>query len=94
MPAELEVLFGPGVLDHTLVLLTCGDYLIGRTVEVLDINTLHVTLFPVCNWNMISGWVFNANNTKLTSKTAAVKLYFFSVPKQDQVGNVIVRGCG
>ncbi|CAN9510492.1 unnamed protein product [Ophioblennius macclurei] len=30
---ELEDLFGSDVLDHTLVLLTCGDYLMGQTVE-------------------------------------------------------------
>ncbi|XP_039651632.1 uncharacterized protein LOC120556242 isoform X1 [Perca fluviatilis] len=33
VPAELEEAFGGEVLDHTLVLLTCGDYLMGRTVE-------------------------------------------------------------
>ncbi|XP_067435580.1 GTPase IMAP family member 8 [Thunnus thynnus] len=33
VPAELEEVFGAEVLDHTLVLLTCGDYLMGRTVE-------------------------------------------------------------
>ncbi|XP_038148372.1 uncharacterized protein LOC119788237 isoform X2 [Cyprinodon tularosa] len=33
VPAELEKLFGTEVLDHTLVLLTCGDYLMGKTVE-------------------------------------------------------------
>ncbi|XP_035856118.1 uncharacterized protein LOC116040480 isoform X2 [Sander lucioperca] len=33
VPAELEEAFGDEVLDHTLVLLTCGDYLMGRTVE-------------------------------------------------------------
>ncbi|XP_027139432.1 uncharacterized protein LOC104926685 isoform X2 [Larimichthys crocea] len=33
VPAELEEVFGAGVLDHTLVLLTCGDYLMGRKVE-------------------------------------------------------------
>ncbi|KAM6940634.1 GTPase IMAP family member 9 [Xenentodon cancila] len=33
VPAELEELFGREVLDHTLVLLTCGDYLMGSTVE-------------------------------------------------------------
>ncbi|KAI3353298.1 hypothetical protein L3Q82_019837 [Scortum barcoo] len=33
VPAELEELFGEEALDHTLVLLTCGDYLMGRTVE-------------------------------------------------------------
>ncbi|XP_071329392.1 GTPase IMAP family member 8-like [Trachinotus anak] len=33
VPAELEEVFGEEVLDHTVVLLTCGDYLMGRTVE-------------------------------------------------------------
>ncbi|KAA8594949.1 hypothetical protein FQN60_012084 [Etheostoma spectabile] len=33
VPAELAEAFGDEVLDHTLVLLTCGDYLMGRTVE-------------------------------------------------------------
>ncbi|KAM9856443.1 uncharacterized protein ACBR49_000180 isoform 1-T2 [Aulostomus maculatus] len=33
VPAELQELFGEDVLDHTLVLLTCGDYLMGKTVE-------------------------------------------------------------
>ncbi len=39
MPAELEEVFGEEVLDHTLVLLTCGDYLMGRKVEVLELYT-------------------------------------------------------
>uniref|UniRef100_A0A4W5KKM5 GTPase IMAP family member 8 n=1 Tax=Hucho hucho TaxID=62062 RepID=A0A4W5KKM5_9TELE len=30
VPAELEEVFGEGVLKHTLVLFTCGDYLMGR----------------------------------------------------------------
>ncbi|MCI4375805.1 hypothetical protein PGIGA_G00113720 [Pangasianodon gigas] len=30
IPAELERVFGRGALQHSLVLLTCGDYLIGR----------------------------------------------------------------
>ncbi|XP_042341897.1 uncharacterized protein LOC121942684 isoform X2 [Plectropomus leopardus] len=33
VPAELEEVFGEEALDHTLVLLTCGDYLMGRTLE-------------------------------------------------------------
>ncbi|KAM9314438.1 uncharacterized protein KZ484_024185 [Pholidichthys leucotaenia] len=33
VPTELENLFGEEALNHTLVLLTCGDYLMGRTVE-------------------------------------------------------------
>lgn len=35
VPAELKELFGEEVLDHTLVLLTCGDYLMGVKAEVL-----------------------------------------------------------
>ncbi|CAG5938106.1 unnamed protein product [Menidia menidia] len=33
VPTELQSLFGREVLDHTLVLLTCGDYLMGKTAE-------------------------------------------------------------
>ncbi|KAM3622741.1 uncharacterized protein V6R79_002653 [Siganus canaliculatus] len=33
VPAELEKTFGQEALDHTLVLLTCGDYLMGKTPE-------------------------------------------------------------
>ncbi|XP_068448153.1 uncharacterized protein [Clinocottus analis] len=33
VPAELEAAFGEDVLDHTIVLLTCGDYLMGKTAE-------------------------------------------------------------
>ncbi|XP_034458152.1 uncharacterized protein LOC117771644 isoform X2 [Hippoglossus hippoglossus] len=33
VPVELEQVFGEESLDHTLVMLTCGDYLMGRTVE-------------------------------------------------------------
>ncbi|XP_047433391.1 uncharacterized protein LOC125003480 [Mugil cephalus] len=33
VPAMLKEVFGKEVLDHTLVLLTCGDYLMGKTVE-------------------------------------------------------------
>ncbi|XP_072539578.1 GTPase IMAP family member 8 isoform X2 [Salminus brasiliensis] len=33
IPAQLERVFGTGALSHTLVLLTCGDYLIGRSEE-------------------------------------------------------------
>lgn len=40
MPAELQLVFGEEVLDHTLVLLTCGDYLMGKTVEVLEVYSL------------------------------------------------------
>jgi len=42
VPAELEETFGEEALDHTIVLLTCGDYLIGKTVEVLELDTLSV----------------------------------------------------
>lgn len=40
VPAELELVFGEEVLDHTLVLLTCGDYLMGKTVEVFEVYSL------------------------------------------------------
>ncbi|XP_056136518.1 uncharacterized protein LOC130113027 [Lampris incognitus] len=33
VPRELEEVFGEGVLRHTLVLLTCGDYLMGQTEQ-------------------------------------------------------------
>ncbi|KAF7711202.1 uncharacterized protein LOC124388938 [Silurus meridionalis] len=33
IPAELERVFGRGALEHSLVLLTCGDYLTGRDHE-------------------------------------------------------------
>ncbi|KAI4883900.1 hypothetical protein NFI96_020541, partial [Prochilodus magdalenae] len=33
VPAQLEGVFGTGVLGHSLVLLTCGDYLLGRDEE-------------------------------------------------------------
>ncbi|XP_070684625.1 GTPase IMAP family member 8 isoform X2 [Pempheris klunzingeri] len=33
VPAELEEVLGEKALDHTMVLLTCGDYLMGRKVE-------------------------------------------------------------
>lgn len=39
VPAELEEAFGEEALDHTLVLLTCGDYLMGRKAEVLELYT-------------------------------------------------------
>lgn len=34
VPAELVEVFGEEILDHTIVLLTCGDYLMGKTAEV------------------------------------------------------------
>ncbi|XP_077426198.1 uncharacterized protein LOC144054785 [Vanacampus margaritifer] len=33
VPTQLQKVFGKEVLEHTIVLLTCGDYLIGKTVE-------------------------------------------------------------
>ncbi|TNN23526.1 GTPase IMAP family member 2 [Liparis tanakae] len=42
VPAELQKTFGEEALDHTIVLLTCGDYLMGKTVEVLELDTLSV----------------------------------------------------
>lgn len=34
MPAELKEVFGEEILGHTIVLLTCGDYLMGLKAEV------------------------------------------------------------
>ncbi|XP_059902981.1 uncharacterized protein LOC132453913 isoform X1 [Gadus macrocephalus] len=34
VPGEMKEVFGPEVLKHTLVLLTCGDYLAGQTEEI------------------------------------------------------------
>lgn len=34
VPAELMEVFGEEVLGHTMVLLTCGDYLMGLKEEV------------------------------------------------------------
>ena len=36
VPAEMKEVFGPNVLQHTLVLLTCGDYLGGQNEEVIS----------------------------------------------------------
>ncbi|KAL4647904.1 hypothetical protein GN956_G8890 [Arapaima gigas] len=33
VPEQLEEMFGKGALKHTLVLFTCGDYLLGKGVE-------------------------------------------------------------
>lgn len=33
IPEQLQHMFGPSVLEHTLVLLTCGEYLMGRGLE-------------------------------------------------------------
>ncbi|XP_076871879.1 uncharacterized protein LOC143522075 [Brachyhypopomus gauderio] len=33
LPGQLQRAFGPGALKHTLVLLTCGDYLLGGDAE-------------------------------------------------------------
>lgn len=33
IPDQLEHMFGQSVLGHTLVLLTCGDYLMGRSLD-------------------------------------------------------------
>lgn len=48
MPAELEEAFGEEALDHTLVLLTCGDYLVGRKVEVLELYTCILVFLKSC----------------------------------------------
>lgn len=36
VPAELKAVFGEEVLGHTMVLLTCGDYLMGLEEEVSE----------------------------------------------------------
>ncbi|XP_073809555.1 uncharacterized protein isoform X2 [Danio rerio] len=33
IPEQLQHMFGPSVLEHTLVLLTCGEFLMGRGLE-------------------------------------------------------------
>ncbi|KAG7236754.1 hypothetical protein INR49_029522 [Caranx melampygus] len=33
VPAELMEVFGEEIMDHTMILLTCGDYLMGKTAE-------------------------------------------------------------
>lgn len=52
VPAELKNLFGEEVLDHTLVLLTCGDYLMGLRVEVIQMCV------TVECWNVFGGLQF------------------------------------
>lgn len=42
VPAELEEVFGIESLHHTMILLTCGDYLMGRTAEVLVVRLASV----------------------------------------------------
>lgn len=37
IPAALKDMFGEEVLDHTLVVLTCGDYLMRMSVQVLKL---------------------------------------------------------
>lgn len=44
VPAELEDVFGEDALSHTIVLLTCGDYLMGKTVEVLLVYSFYSVL--------------------------------------------------
>lgn len=39
VPAELQEVFGEEVLAHTIVLLTCGDYLMGLKAEVFQMNS-------------------------------------------------------
>lgn len=58
IPSELERVFGRGALQHTLVLLTCGDYLIGRDHEqyiMLDESGLS-TMVNECGgrWHVIN----------------------------------------
>lgn len=37
IPAALKEMFGDEVLDHTLVLLTCADYLMRMSVQVFKL---------------------------------------------------------
>lgn len=47
IPAALKEMFGDEVLDHTLVLLTCADYLMRMSVQVFEFAHCAVTL-PTC----------------------------------------------
>lgn len=60
MPAELEEVFGEGVLDRTLVLLTCGDYLMGRTEQV-------------CQLYLCVLWYYKASKTCFFDRPAILK---------------------
>lgn len=40
IPAALKEMFGDEVLDHTLVLLTCADYLMRISVQVFKLCSL------------------------------------------------------
>lgn len=40
IPAALKEMFGDEVLDHTLVLLTCADYLMRMSVQVFKLCSL------------------------------------------------------
>lgn len=62
MPAELKELFGEEVLDHTLVLLTCGDYLMGVKAEVLLVliesrKVFEANIYPSCHMLVYPGTV-------------------------------------
>ena len=47
VPAEMKEVFGPEVLKHTLVLLTCGDYLAGQTEEVTSFYATYYNPGPI-----------------------------------------------
>lgn len=47
VPAELQEVFGEEVLAHTIVLLTCGDYLLGLKAEV-TVKMTHSSTFNNC----------------------------------------------
>ncbi|XP_063333326.1 uncharacterized protein LOC134629737 [Pelmatolapia mariae] len=65
VPAELEELFGQGVLDHTMVILTCGDYLMGKTVEEY-LQKEHPGLRQVIE--CCGGWYHVINNRQRQDK--------------------------
>lgn len=62
VPAELEEVFGAESLDHTLVLLTCGDYLMGKTVEVLE----------MCAWPL-SRYLYSSVSILIVTQWSCVK---------------------
>ena len=51
VPVEMKEVFGPEVLKHTLVLLTCGDYLAGQTEEVNSFYSIYFDHGPIFNYH-------------------------------------------
>lgn len=75
MTTELVDMFGEEVLDHTMVLLTCGDYLMGRPEQVLEMNTsLFLSLLPSLFGNLGNlawGWIPAGWDGKFLGEPAA-----------------------